>query len=154
MSDLPQTPATRTSPHSPASSPSNTKQKYWLYAECIVKNYLYFPLQGFRTCKLLIYMVNLLIYLQKMKILFKSQTYIFVHLKYISVRQHQCMLKSNGTCTCNCCVDITWDLWMDIAQASLSGTCFLLMKTAPDTLNVHRTGRMTSSSPLTNFTRG
>lgn len=49
---------------------------------------------------------------------------------------------------------LTWLLWMEMAQASLSGSCCRLRWTPPPDLNTQRSGFSTSVTPHRKRTRG
>lgn len=50
--------------------------------------------------------------------------------------------------------ELTWLLWMEMAQASLRGSCWRLRWTPPPDLNTQRSGFSTSVAPHRKCTRG
>lgn len=51
-------------------------------------------------------------------------------------------------------VELTWLLWIEMAQASLSGSCCRLRYSPPDALKIQRSLFITSTAPQRNRTRG
>lgn len=51
-------------------------------------------------------------------------------------------------------VELTWLLWIEMAQASLSGSCCRLRYNPPDALKIQRSLFITSTAPQRNRTRG
>lgn len=51
-------------------------------------------------------------------------------------------------------VELTWLLWIEMAHASLSGSCCRLRYSPPDALKIQRSLFITSTAPQRNRTRG